>query len=75
MLSPAWANDSRAAWAATIAARRGIVFRVSGRQDRISEAFHYARAALDDFMRVGPGATDRADRAGQLTDRLERRDR
>jgi tetratricopeptide (TPR) repeat protein len=41
--------------------------------DRVSDALHYARAALDNYRQAGPGAADRADRARQLIADLEQR--
>jgi tetratricopeptide (TPR) repeat protein len=41
--------------------------------DRVSDALHYARAALHNFKQAGPGAADRADRAGQIIAQLEQR--
>jgi len=38
---------------------------------RISDALHYARAALDNFRQVGPGAASEAANAEQLITTLE----
>jgi tetratricopeptide (TPR) repeat protein len=40
---------------------------------RISDALHYARAALDNFRQAGPGASANAARAGQFITSLEQR--
>jgi tetratricopeptide (TPR) repeat protein len=42
---------------------------------RISDALRYARAALDNFQQVGPGAARNAERAQQLIADLEQRSR
>ncbi len=41
--------------------------------DRISEALHYARAALHNYQEAGPGAADDADDARQFIAQLEQR--
>jgi tetratricopeptide (TPR) repeat protein len=43
------------------------------KDDRVSDALHYARAALDNYRQAGPGAADRADRTRQLIADLEQR--
>jgi tetratricopeptide (TPR) repeat protein len=42
---------------------------------QISDALHYARAALHNYQQAGPGAADRADLARQLLAELERHNR
>jgi tetratricopeptide (TPR) repeat protein len=42
---------------------------------RTSDALHYARAALDNYQQVGPGAASNANRARQLIAHLEQRGR
>jgi tetratricopeptide (TPR) repeat protein len=42
---------------------------------RVGDAFHYARAALDNYEQAGPSADDAAERARQLIADLERRNR
>jgi hypothetical protein len=39
--------------------------------DRVGDALHYARAALDSFLQAGAGAADLADRTRQLIAELE----
>jgi tetratricopeptide (TPR) repeat protein len=42
---------------------------------RVSDALHYARAALDNYQQAGPGAASDAEQARQFIADLEQRDR
>ena len=53
-------------------ARSNIAILLAG-DGRISDALHYARAALDNYEQAGPGAAAGADRARRLIAELEHR--